>query len=248
MKKREKLDIVQAFYPGAKSTLDSLIISIDFIEDELDVEATHIMFADSICSDDVNAIQYPLRAKDFLGPFKMGGLNGFPFTGLTGMGAFASHVPDDGVVFIYYGPHIGVSKNGKIGQIQRFGQKESTTCCGAALAGLSKLKKGIIEDGTISEIDYQMNYLEQIILKNETRILKAKNQIIETTEVIYEAIDARINELVDKTAFKCEHVILLGGILINGDTDMGSFFQTKRFDVIDVKSKIRKSYLDNMQA
>ena len=49
----------------------------------------------------------------------MGGLDGFPFTGLTGMGAFASHVPDDGAVFVYYGPHIGITKDGVIGEIHR---------------------------------------------------------------------------------------------------------------------------------
>ena len=42
--------------------------------------------------------------QDLLGPFKMGGLNGFPFTGLTGMSAFSSHVPDNGAVLIFYGP------------------------------------------------------------------------------------------------------------------------------------------------
>jgi putative membrane protein len=67
------------------------------------IEPKQVMLADSICSDDVNSIQYPVRTQEFLGPFKMGGLDGFPFTGLTGMGAFASHVPDDGAVFIYYG-------------------------------------------------------------------------------------------------------------------------------------------------
>jgi len=48
----------------------------------------------------VNSIQYPARTQEFTVPFKMGGLDGFPLTGLTGMGAFASHVPDEGALFI----------------------------------------------------------------------------------------------------------------------------------------------------
>jgi hypothetical protein len=39
------------------------------------------MLADSVCSDDLNIIQYPARTQEFLGPFKMGGLDGFPFIG-----------------------------------------------------------------------------------------------------------------------------------------------------------------------
>ena len=139
MKKREKLDLIHKWYPQAITTIDSVNKVIDFVEYELDLEPKQVMLADSICSDDVNSIQYPARTAEFLGPFKMGGLDGFPFTGLTGMGAFASHVPDEGAVFIYYGPHIGITKDGTIGEIHRIGQSKNTGCCGAAKGALGKL-------------------------------------------------------------------------------------------------------------
>jgi hypothetical protein len=202
------------------------------------------MSADSICSDDVNSIQYPARAQELLGPFKMGGLDGFPFTGLTGMGAFASHVPDDGAVFIYYGPHIGISKNGVIGEIHRLGQHNNSGCCGAAKGALNKLLNGQITEGHVTELDYQMNTIEQILFKQKERILNAKNHLYEATEVIYEAIDTRINELVEKTTYNCKYVILIGAVLINSDSDMGSFTASKRFDLIDLKTKKRTNYLD----
>lgn len=138
MKKREKLDLIHKWYPQAITTIDSVNKVIDFVEYELDLEPKQVMLADSICSDDVNSIQYPARTAEFLGPFKMGGLDGFPFTGLTGMGAFASHVPDDGAVFIYYGPHIGITKDGTIGEIHRIGQSKNSGCCGAAKGALGK--------------------------------------------------------------------------------------------------------------
>jgi len=37
----------------------------------------------------LNAIEYPERAHEMLGPLKLGGLDGFPFAGLTGMSARA---------------------------------------------------------------------------------------------------------------------------------------------------------------
>lgn len=243
MKKREKLAIIHKYYPNAITTIDSVNRLIDFIEEKLDLEPYKIMAADSICSDDVNSIQYPARAQEFLGPFKMGGLDGFPFTGLTGMGAFASHVPDDGAVFIYYGPHIGISKNGNIGEINRIGQHQNTGCCGAAKGALAKLLNNSIIEGNVTELDYQMNSIEQILFKQKDRILNSTNHLYEATEVVYEAIDKRINELVEKTNYNCKYVILVGAVLINSDSDMGSFTSNKRFDVIDLKTKERINYL-----
>lgn len=245
MKKREKLAIIHKHYANATTTIDSVNRLIDFAEEILDLETGQVMLADSICSDDVNSIQYPARAREFLGPFKMGGLDGFPFAGLTGMGAFASHVPDNGAAFIYYGPHIGISKQGKLGEIHRVGQYKDSGCCGAAKGALGKLMNNLITENAPAELDYQMNTLEQILFKQKDRVLKAEFPLKEATEVIYEAIDERMNLLVEKTEFKCRYVILVGAILINSDDDIGSFTSAKRFDVIDVCNKSRKNYLNS---
>ncbi|BEV03473.1 hypothetical protein [Chryseobacterium gambrini] len=247
MKKREKLDIIHKWYPKAMTTIDNVNKIIDFVESDLDLEPRQVMLADSICSDDVNSIQYPSRTHEFLGPFKMGGLDGFPFTGLTGMGAFASHVPDDGAVFIYYGPHIGITKDGTIGEIHRLGQSKNSGCCGAAKGALGKLINDQIIAGNITELDYQMNTIEQILFNEKERVLHAETPLFEATEVIYEAIDKRINELVDKTNYNCKYVILVGAILINSDSDMGSFTEIRRFDVIDLSTKTRQSKIDYLK-
>lgn len=241
MKKREKLALIRQYYPNAVTTIDGFNKIIDFVEEELDLEPSQLMLADSICSDDVNSIQYPIRATEFLGPFKMGGLDGFPFTGLSGMGAFASHVPDDGAVFVYYGPHIGISRDGEVGEIHRMGQSKNSSCCGAARGALNKLIDNLIKPGHISEIDHQMNTLEQILLKEKERILTAKIPMMEATEVIYEAIDKRINELINMTAYHCKYILLMGTIHINSDTEIGSFTAVKRFDLIDLATNERKN-------
>lgn len=248
MKKREKLAFIHKWYPKAITTIDSVNKIIDFVEYELDLEPKQVMLADSICSDDVNSIQYPARTQEFLGPFKMGGLDGFPFTGLTGMGAFASHVPDDGAVFVYYGPHIGITKDGVIGEIHRLGQSKNSGCCGAAKGALGKLVNNQIAEGNITELDYQMNTIEQILYSQKERVLNAKTPLFEATEVIYEAIDTRINELVDKTKYNCKYVILVGAILINSDSDMGSFTEIRRFDVIDLITKTRQNNIDRFDS
>lgn len=247
MKKREKLSVIRQYYHDAITTIDTVNRLIDFVEEKLDLEPGQIMRADSICSDDVNSIQYPARAQEFLGPFKLGGLDGFPFTGLTGMGAFASHVPDDGAVFVYYGPHIGISKNGEFGEIHRLGQSKNSGCCGAAKGALNKLVNGQITENYVTDIDYQMNTIEQILFRQKERILNAEIPLKETTEVIYEAIDRRIEELVAATKYNCRYVILLGAILINSDWDMGSFNCARKFDVIDLKTNERHNLLGHLK-
>lgn len=239
MKKRDKLAIVRRHYPLAVTTSFSVDLLFDLMEEKFDLEPRQIMLADSICSDDVNTIEYPARAYEMLGPFKMGGLDGFPFTGLTGMGAFAAHVPDEGAVFIYYAPHIGITKNGTVGEINRIGQHKNSGCCGAAKAALAKLQNNQITEGTVSELDYQMNTIEQIFYKQKERILSASIPLMEATEVMYEAIDERILLLAEKTNYPCRYLILIGAILINGDHDMGSFTTTRRFEVVDLHTKER---------
>lgn len=239
MKKKDKLAIIHSHYPNAVTTIDSVNHFIDFIENDLDLEPSQVMMADSICSDDVNSIQYPVRVQEFLGPFKMGGLDGFPFTGLTGMGAFASHAPEDGAVSIYFGPHIGVSKEGKIGEILRHGQNKTTGCCGAAKGALNKLINNLIIENNISELDYQMNTIEQIVFVQRERILAAEFPIKEATEVIYEAIDKRIEELITQTNFNCKYLILFGAIHINSDVELGSFSEARKLEIIDLATMKR---------
>jgi len=59
MKKREKLALIRQYYPNAITTIDSVNLLIDFVEQKLDFEPNQVMLTDSICSDDVNNIQYP---------------------------------------------------------------------------------------------------------------------------------------------------------------------------------------------
>ncbi|MDF2553210.1 MAG: hypothetical protein K0R77_2485 [Chryseobacterium sp.] len=237
------LQTVQKWYPNVKTTEDTVNKLLDVIENKLGLKPNQLMHADSMCCDDVNAIQYPPRAYEMLGPFHMGGLNGYPFAGVTGMNAFAHHVPEDGAVVVFYAPHIGITKDGTIGEIHRIGQSENSACCGALKGALGKLLNNQIEAGNITDLDYQMNTIEQIFLKQADRIKSAKNQIFEATEVMYEAINERIETLVSKTNYPCKYVILIGAIFINGDKDMGSFCQYKKFEYIDLETMERKSLM-----
>jgi hypothetical protein len=66
--------------------------------------------------------------------------------------------------------------------------------------------------------------------------------------VMYEAITERINLLAEKTEYPCQYLILMGGILINGDQDIGSFNSCQRFDVIDHATKEVKNLISELHA
>jgi hypothetical protein len=78
------------------------------------------LFAQSICPDEINHKEgnVPrLLIHNFMDKvFHMGGLAGLPFTGRTGFNAFSHHIPDDGNLFVLYGPHVGISRDGKVGE------------------------------------------------------------------------------------------------------------------------------------
>ena len=242
------LDIIRRRYPNALSTSDTVDAFIDLVHRRLGIDPGRIMLADSICSDDLNTIEYPRRAYEMLGPFKLGGLDGFPFAGLTGMGAFAHHVPADGAVFVFHGPHIGVSKEGNTGLVLRPGQRRHSACCGAIGAAVDKMTSNRIVPGELTELDYQQNTIEQILLPHRERIANARCAVAEATEVMYSAIEERIDVLAARTRYPCRYLIIMGGILINSDFDVGSFCSFRRLVCIDMATGQRHDWLDDLLA
>jgi hypothetical protein len=244
----DHLATVRRYYRQALTTVDAVDRLFDLLQTRYGLAPHQIVSADSICSDDVNSVEYPRRAYEMIGPFKMGGLNGFPFTGLTGMGAFASHVPVEGGVFIYHAPHVGVTADGSYGSILRSGQQKPSGCCGACRAALAKLQAGTIVAGPPDDFDYQQGTIEQLFLANRERILGAPLPLYEATEVMHEAITARIDALTARTTYDARYLIVMGSILINGDHDMGSFQCTRRLEVTDLRTGAREDLRAQLMA
>jgi hypothetical protein len=228
------LPAVRRHYPDAIPTQEATQRLLDLLEREYAMPGGRLLLADSVCADDVNSVEYPAAAAAMVGPFKLGGLNGFPHAGLTGMGAFASHVPDGGGIIIYHAPHIGVSESGDLGVIRRPGQSRATGCCGAARAAVAKLESGAISGGRPDDLDYQQGTVELVLLRQQDRILAAADRLKEATEVMYEAIAERIDLLVSRTSFPARYLVRFGGILINGDDGAGSFSSARRVLLTDL--------------
>ena len=53
------IEVVRSRYPNAFTTSDTVDAFLDLVKRRLDIEPGKIMLADSICSDDLNIIEYP---------------------------------------------------------------------------------------------------------------------------------------------------------------------------------------------
>jgi len=230
------LEKVQKFFPGAVSSSDFILNTYKALVD-YNLPPDKIMLAHSICSDDVNAIEYPEEGRQMLGPFNLGGLNGYPFTGLTGMAAFSHHVPDEGAALVFYAPHIGVSASGELGKIIRVGQDHESSCCGATVLALSRLTNDQIFPGEKPSDDYQQHSLQEFLFANKQRILDSAFPIKESTEVIFEESGALIDHLIEKTDFAGKYLFVIGAIIINTDLEFGSFVELRRFEEWDIKTR-----------
>jgi hypothetical protein len=138
LEKYSKIDtLCRTNFPG------SMVLSAvaEIVNDELeklDYHPGNTLFASSLCPDEINHLEnnslVSILSKQWGQCFQMGGLAGVPFPGQTGFGAFATHVPNNGNLFILFAPHVGISDDGVFGKYNRSGQDGFTcTACGAAI-------------------------------------------------------------------------------------------------------------------
>ena len=223
--------VIKKYFPDAEQGEIYTKKSIQkLLDNGFDLNKT--LLATSVCSDEI--IRSATNFRDYLAnesPFQLGGLAGYPFTGITGFKAFASHIPDEGAAIIQFGPHIGVSKNGNVGTMFRHGQLLESTCCGALQASLNVLEtEG--KPKADKEFDYQQWTIESELIKRKEKILSSDQKLIHATEVMLEVIKERIYKIIEVSGvFDGKKIALIGGIIINADHGSPDWFGEKVFDI-----------------
>lgn len=228
--------IVKQYFPDAKDAKDTSIHYLGRMQIEHELDISRVLMATSVCSDDIN-VPSTTFFNVLFGPFIMGGLGGLPFSGQTGMTAFAHHIPDDGSAFIFYGPHIGITLDGDLGKMYRPRQEETGNSCGALMLALNRLQNDSYKP-SINDDDYQQMKLEESLLPYRDQILESSNQAKAITEAAYDIIDKKIHRHLEtcKDEFHVNKVTLLGGIIINTDYGLDDYFDARNFEVIDLRS------------
>ncbi|NBC83548.1 MAG: hypothetical protein GVY19_09210 [Bacteroidetes bacterium] len=222
---------IQQHFDNARSGSDFTLKLIDQITQQYNVDINKLLLATSLCSDEINPILYRL-IQTIGNPFFMGGLAGYPFTGITGIKAFASHIPDQGAALILYGPHIGIAEDGEAGVLLRPYQKQPTTSCGALMMALQLLEKELPE---VNKDDQQFQELLKLLSAHKNEIAQSENEKMEITLRMFKIIDTKMKELLQSNIqlFNGKKIFLVGGIVINTSPDYEDYFETLTNEVLN---------------
>lgn len=205
------------------------------------------IFGHSVCSDEVNNRKeqlIPLMINSWGEGFVLGGLGGLPFAGKSGFGAYLHHVPDSGKLLITFAPHVGIDGSGRVGGLQRDGQANVSSACGAAIGAYKALqaKKSSPEDpllimeSTMPEdtdtFDPQLDNIVKLLAPRLQGIEDSKDSIAFVTYQMYGIIRELITACITQTPDlfdSATEVAVVGGVMINRRKG-GDFFQPLSFE------------------
>jgi Limiting CO2-inducible proteins B/C beta carbonyic anhydrases len=154
----------------------------------------------------------------------MGGLAGFPFSGVTGFGAMASHIPDGGNCILIYGPHVGIDSMGTVGKVNRRGVEKPSTCCGSAVGATKYLNAVLSGQGDImppptTPEDAQQIFVSNALLPYASEINQSKEPMVTLPFLTYKPIDNMMTRIVAKSASKVGEkgkIAMVGGLQVCG--------------------------------
>ena len=224
-------------FPGAMTAAEFSDSVVRYLNHRFHVPTDKMLIGSSTCVDDIiftkNFHQHP----EVKGPFHLGGLAGLPFTGVSGLEAFAHHIPDGGTMILMIQPHIGLSEKGGWGYILRHEQHGVSTCCGALMGTLDKLQKGTLMSD-ISEDDYQGCKIAAMTIAHEKEILGAENPIIALTKLTSDEAEQQIrNHVLDIDLAHIKYIVIITGVMINTDYPYSDYEFIDHILVYDVHKK-----------
>lgn len=240
--------MLKGIFPGAinNSQLQKNVVKVLA---EKGYTGSNTLLATSLCCDELARRLEDDFVNIYGNNFNLGGLSGFPFAGNTGFGAMSAHIPDDGYCLTIYGPHVGVTRDGLVGKVERNGIALVDTCCGSAVAASNYLK-GITDGGATitsniqSFSDFQQGAVQELILPFGKRLSDAKDRMAVLPYALFDSQDLLMHDIVQTGAGGTKKgFALLGGIQINTGPDTLDYFHPLRFDYMNNKGEIVEDLL-----
>jgi hypothetical protein len=243
--------LVKDNFPGAISNRELATRVVELLE-EKGFTPDNTLLATSVCADELARVLEDDFVDIYGTNFNLGGLSGFPFAGNTGWGAMSAHVPDDGYCLTIHGPHVGITKDGQIGKVERSGIALVDSCCGSAIAA-SNYVQGITDGSAninpaIQKFsDFQQGAVQELILPHGSRLGNAKNRMKELPYALYDSQDVMVTDIVStgKGSIK-KGLAVLGGIQINTGPDTDDYFHPLKFDYYDENGNLVESLLSKL--
>ena len=240
--------LVKKNFPGAVSNNELATRVVELLE-EKGFNPSNTLLCTSLCADELARVLEDEFVEIYGNNFNLGGLSGFPFAGNTGWGAMSAHVPDNGYCLVIHGPHVGITKDGVIGKVERSGIELVDNCCGSAIAASNYLK-GITDGGAnitpkLQQFsDFQQGAVQELILPFGKRLSRADDRMRELPYALYDSQEVLVNDIVNtgKGSIK-KGLAVLGGIQINTAPDTLDYFHPLQFNYYDSDGNLVENML-----
>ncbi|PTN08186.1 hypothetical protein [Mangrovibacterium marinum] len=227
------IERIHSLFPGAAPFEDVLDDCYRQLKADYQLMPKETIAAYSLCPDELNNPVVE-KIRELFGPaFALGGISGYPFTGVTGFNAFGDHIPDGGNAFIFYGPHIGIDA-ARNGYVHRVGQQRDTLSCGAALGAYQQLVESGGAKPELNHADYQQWRIKQMFLPHLNEIPQLAPEL-KLVDLVYGESHAFVLEQAAriKEQFNARRMFLLGGVVLNTPLTLADYIQLRSFDVLE---------------
>ncbi|SHH18395.1 hypothetical protein SAMN04488109_3052 [Chryseolinea serpens] len=243
----ETEQVLRKEFPGAIPGHEFSDSLIHYLQRNYGIAPDKILLGASTCVDDIIYTKNFHFHPEIKGPFHLGGLAGLPFTGVSGLEAFAHHIPDSGTLVLLVEPHIGYSQKKGWGFVLRHEQPEASSCCGALMGTLGKLQAGTLK-AEISEDDYQGGKIAELALRYKDQILNAESPIIELTRITSLSAEKQISaHVLDVSLEHAKYIVIITGVIINTDFSFTDYQYMDHVQIYDVRKKSFVQDLRNPQ-
>lgn len=238
-------EVLRKEFPGAIPGHEFSDSIINYLQKKYNIAPDKILLGASTCVDDIIYTKNFHFHPEIKGPFHLGGLAGLPFTGISGLEAFAHHTPDSGALLLLVEPHIGYSEKKGWGFVLRHEQAEASSCCGALMGTLGKLQAGALK-AEISDDDYQGGKIAELALHHKQEILNAENPIIELTRITSLSAEEQISaHVLDVNLEHARYIVIITGVIINTDFSFTDYQYMEHLLIYDVR---KKSFVEDLRS
>lgn len=241
---------VKQVFPGALDNYSLIKQVASMLMEKQGCNKSNTLLATSFCCDEASRQLEDDLEETYGRNFNLGGLAGFPWAGQTGFAAMAHHIPEGGHCLLVYGPHVGITKEGLVGKVERVGICKPDTCCGSAVAASNYVQEITNGNARISTnlnsfTDFQQGAVQQMILPHCKRLDEANNRMLELPYALYESQDLLMTTIAENGASNTPNgVVLLGGIQINTGPTTPDYFHPLRFSYMNSKGEVVEEWLE----
>jgi hypothetical protein len=230
-------EALQEHFKGAFTTKELVQGATKILDGEYEFTAENTVFGTSTCVDEVNRSMERALAEHYGEEFVIGGLAGYPFRGVTGIGAYSHHTGSK--LFIFYGPHIGISKNGELGKLDRQGMHHETTACGSAIGAFTALSQPGFVLPDVNPDDYEQQSIMRKLQPEVNKINDTLHPMRKLVMCSYGVIETGLDRILKKALVDFPgDVALLGGIQINTPEGEDQFL-VQRFELLNYSTGVK---------